>query len=528
MGMWSFYFIAKMYLYYNGSIHIDVFWNILFLVFIVLPAPKMVAGRRAFTIWRVIVNLSLAFFLLWHDSWLPPFFEAGAHLNEQGMPSLGYIIYFLAGFFSLSGVIILSLLLLGCYLFRNFRIMAGVVAVLLLMPLIPPLLGIGQSQMAEAEPQAIQKTEKIEDLNKYVESFYGAESDRVILFKQGQGRAYFDIVIMHVCSLSWDDLKDIAMLDNPFFKQFDYMLTGFNTVTAYSNPAVMRLFQANCGQRPHDDIHKTNEISKACLLFESLNLLGYETSVSMNHDGKYGNFTDEIKKYGLGNAPTFMPSGTNNTSVFFDNSPLYNDYSMLEKWWKARLSSKSAKAALYYNTVNLHAGSHWSDEKKWWTRDRKDQYKDVTSVLLTDISKFIGTLKASGRNVVVVFVPEHGRALHGNAIQGPDLRDIPLPRITKAPVGIKFIGPKFNNVAVNQQIISKPTSYLAVSWMLSKFIENSPFGDKPMSADDIKNKIPKTDFVNENQGNKIVEIEGKYYYYGKEKKWLRLTPEQLN
>ncbi|TAN60336.1 cellulose biosynthesis protein BcsG, partial [bacterium] len=48
MGMWSFYFIAKMYLHYNGSIHIDVFWNILFLVFIVLPAPKMVAGRRAF------------------------------------------------------------------------------------------------------------------------------------------------------------------------------------------------------------------------------------------------------------------------------------------------------------------------------------------------------------------------------------------------------------------------------------------------------------------------------------------------
>jgi hypothetical protein len=166
-------------------------------------------------------------------------------------------------------------------------------------------------------------------------------------------------------------------------------------------------------------------------------------------------------------------------------------------------------------------------EKKWSGRDPRDQFKELTTEVLKDMKKMIDLLKTSKRNTVLVLVSEHGRALTGSPFQPPDMRDIPLPKITKVPLAIKLIGPKFNSAKVNQTVISKPTSYFALSWMLSKFVERSPFGATADSPQDLAAKIPKTDFVSENETGKVVETGGVYHYYGKSKKWVALTPEQL-
>ena len=94
-------------------------------------------------------------------------------------------------------------------------------------------------------------------------------------------------------------------------------------------------------------------------------------------------------------------------------------------------------------------------------------------------------------------------------------------------MAVKLIGPKFATAKVNQTMVSKPTSYFALAWLLSKFVEQSPFGAAAEASSELAAKIPKTDFVSENDSGKIVEIGGIYHYLGKTNRWITLAPAQL-
>jgi hypothetical protein len=183
--------------------------------------------------------------------------------------------------------------------------------------------------------------------------------------------------------------------------------------------------------------------------------------------------------------------------------------------------------ALYYNTVTLHEGTHRGDDSGWWKKDRKYLYKEFLVKMLVDMTKFLKMLTDSGRNVVVMFVPEHGMALRGSVMQAPGLRDVPLPKITNTPVGVKLIGPAFNGVRIDQKIISKPTSYLALAFMMSKFADKSPFMHETYFSPVFLDAIPQTDFVAENEGSMVAKVGSKYFYIGKDKKWMGLTQQEL-
>lgn len=528
--MWSFYFLAKTYLYFMGSIRLDLLLNLAFLAFVSIPTPGQLKTYKSFTIVRYLLSIALGILLLWHDSWLPPPLEAAAFLYQQGIPSFEYILHFISGYFRPAETIIILSILSLCYWVRDYkRFTTGFSAFLIALPILVPLVGAGQSQEDEFGPQRRQsKAKKPDEIARFLNGFYEKESERVIQFKSPKsGNSGFDIIILNVCSLAWDDLKEMGMEEDPFFKQFDYLFTNFNSVATYSNPAVIRLLQANCGQRRHGELYTGNN-PKACSILESLHSTGYETYFTINHDAKYGDFAEEIKKYGNLNIPLTIPSDLAVQKLMFDNSPVYSDYAVLEKWWKLRQSSKAEKAAVIYNTVSLHDGSHMAEDKNWWKGDRRKEFEHLVPLLLKDLSKFIDLVSSSGRDAIVVFIPEHGRALRGSAIQAPGLRDIPLPRITKLPVGIKFIGAKYNDAGVRQTLVSKPASYLALSYMLAAFTENSPFGTNGLSPEDLVYRIPETDFVAENQGNIIVGKDNSYFFYGKEKKWIPLTADQLN
>ncbi|MBF0558916.1 MAG: cellulose biosynthesis protein BcsG [Nitrospirae bacterium] len=528
IALWNFYFLLKLYLSFKGAIELDIMLNLLFLFMIMLPAPQAISKYRTFRFTRTVLSVVLAMLLLWHESWLPPILYSVSFIKEQGVPSFEYIVSFMRGFFSIPLMAASLTALFISLLARKYKRVSIVLLPLLIVaaPFIPrDLTGPHNTYEKVQVPPA--EAAEVTNPAKYLESYYSTEAERVVMFRQpDHATPPFDIIILNVCSLSWDDLREIGMSqEDPFFKQFDYLFTDFNSATGYSGPAVMRLLEANCGQKNHNEMQK-KDLPKICLLFDSLASVGYEPYVSMDHDGKYGDFLKAVKKLVPHNTVMQLPSGQPD-AVFFDKSPLYNDYAMLKKWFDSRQASRAEKTVLYYNTVLLHAGSHWADEKKWYARDTRDQYKDVSSVLLKDIKKFIDLLKSSKRNTVLVFVPEHGRALTGSSFQPPDLRDIPLPKITKVPVGVKFIGPKFNDAKVHQHIISKPTSYFALSWLLSKFVENSPFGNTAASPEDIVFRIPKTDYVSEHEGRVIIEMGGNYIYYGKDKKWMPLKADQL-
>ena len=510
MGLWGFYFFGKLFLFFKGYIKFDVLYNIAFAIFLTLQPSRDNRYRNHIELLKSAAALLLAVALLWHDTWFPSPVDAVNDVLTQGMPTKEYFYSFLMRYYDQKTMLALGMILAACWMVNKYFRMSTMV-MMALVAVVPLKLA--------NEPDT-------KEIAQAVDSFFDMEQTRMVHFKKpGVVGPGFDIVILHVCSLSWDDLKEVEMENDPFWRQFHYMFANFNTATTYSGPSVIRLLRGTCGQQRHESLYKNQP--NECYLFRSLEYAGFSTYVTMNHDGKYGSFASQISQNGLADSP---PMPVENLPLYlqmFDDSPIYDDSATLEKWWENRMASKKEAVALYYNTVSLHDGTHKSNDKEWWKRDRKYQYKEYLTKMFGDVTKFFKTVSASGRNVVIVFVPEHGMALRGSVMQAPGLRDIPLPKITNTPVGVKFIGPAFNSVKVNQKIIYKPTSYIALSFMLSKFAEKSPFMYETYSGAVFLDSIPQTDFVAENESSMIAKVGSKHFYFGKEGKWMELTENEL-
>ncbi len=513
MAFWGFYFLAKLVLYHRGSLNLDVLWNMAFCLFLMLPLPKKLPKFKFLSSAKSAANFILGMLLLWHDSWLSPIAETVAFMRQQGLPSKEFIFSFLTRYYSFEAVAIAVVSFFVCKFLDRFINLAPVAFV--------AFLGIGAWNLHDHS-----KVAAVKELNAMVEGFYEYESTRIVNFMPPKsGSADFDIVFIHVCSLAWDDLNALHMDQDKFFSQFQYLFANFNGVTTYSGPAAQRVLRAPCGQLRHADLY--NRSADECYLFEDLKDIGYETYFALNHDGKFGNFADEIKKHARVNKPFLSREGLTMDTRMFDDSPVARDYDVLSRWSEIRQKQPSAApAVLYYNTVTLHDGAHWASDPKWTRRDHKATYKEFLVRLLSDMTRFFELLAKSGRNVVVVFIPEHGMALKGSAIQSSGLRDIPLPSITILPVGVKFIGPKYNDAVVRKYVVKKPVSYLAIANLLKYYIEHSPFtGD--LKAKTLMEELPSTEMLMENESARVMFFEGKYFYYGKDKKWVELDPSQM-
>jgi cellulose synthase operon protein YhjU len=291
------------------------------------------------------------------------------------------------------------------------------------------------------------------------------------------------------------------------------LFTNFNTATGYSGPSAIRLLRGACGQEKNEDLY--NPASEECYLFENFRKIGYRTFTVLNHDGGYDDFSKQIVSLGRADPPIGNKE-LSASQLDFDQSPVYDDLQVLEKWFAIRNKSGAARAVLYYNTVTLHAGAHRFGEALWWLKSRKTHYKECLLGMFKEFDRFFGELAASGRNYMVIFVPEHGAALAGKNIQPADLREIPLPSITLVPVGIKLVGPGFPHPRSGPRIISKPTSFLALTYVISEMLKNVP-----ISRINPEN-IPETPYVSEGENNQIVRKGNEYYLKEKGKSWVKL------
>lgn len=508
MTIWGFYFVAKIILNYKGVLRLDIPWNIAFAILLLLPLPKWL-DKYALVRWTWdLLIFALAILLFWHDSWLPPLMDAIALVKQQGLPQKEYILNFVSRYYDDKMITTAAGLFLACYIANRFvkLLPVTIVAMLVLIPI---------NIMAQPDNK---------ELNAGIEGFYEGEATRVINMKKPEGATInYDIVFLHVCSLAWDDLREVGLENHPFFKQFQYLYKDFDTVTTYSGPAMVRVLKSNCGQVPHIAIY--NDMPKECYTMNSLEGLGFKQWVALNHDGVYGEFAKEMVKFGHLKTPPMDLAAIPANQRMFDDSPVHDDYSVLEQWWRVRRESDQP-AALYYNTVSLHDGSHWATDRTWFKRDRKALYHEFTSKLLDDFGRFFALLEKSGRNVIVVFVPEHGIALRGFTTQAPGLRDIPLPTITNVPVGIKLIGSGFNGRPLHQTIIDKPTSYLAITSQLAFFIDKNPFDADGMIPKKMLDELPATDHVAENQSAKVLRSGSKYYLFAKDDRWVELQKSE--
>jgi cellulose synthase operon protein YhjU len=542
MGIWNFYFIAKLFLYFGHYIGFHVLLNLAFAVLLAIPMP-----HPHLKLLRQVIAIPVGIALFYYDTWLPPISRVITQYSQLEGFSLSYLME-LAGRFIIPSVVAVLALLYVVYFFTRKKLrISTFVFLAMLIPLLPvsaKLPGIesagiyntgvdnklastepGKGPPRTASPEVssvgdVYSTPTGAELTATLNSFYRQEAARSVFFSPPPSAdAPFDVIFLQICSLSWDDLNFTKEQDNPLFQHFNIVFTNFNSAASYSGPAAIRLLHGSCGQPKHSGLY--DPVAPQCQMFNDLEQIGFEPQLAMNHDGRYGGFLADLRERGGLKVPLFNVQGAPKYLQSFDGSPVHGDYTVLTKWWKGRLEMPSKRVALFYNSVSLHDGNRYPGNR---SASSLDIYPQREARLLDDIDRFFSELQASGRHAVVIFVAEHGASIRGDKMQVAGLREIPSPRISIVPVGIKLIG-MAENPAAKPLIISRPTSYLAISQLLADFISISPFGKNSPSLAEYASNLPSTGFVAENEDVVVMRNNKRYYIHTKDAEWVDYDPE---
>lgn len=512
MGIWSFYFIVKIILFYAGYIDFHFFANLAFALGIIFSNvnPRLLQIRK----W---ISVPIAIVLLYFDSQLPALRSIIPKLNQLLDFSFQYYLELFMRVVRWEVVAILLALSIAYYLLSK-KLRMSTIAVIGILSVLVPLKATVLPLAYDSDSQVIGLPSDIE-LTESLDGFFIEESSRTAFnLSQKAIGAPFDILVINVCSLAWDDLKHIKEENNPLFQRFQYLFTNFNSASTYSGPSIIRLLRASHGQQDQRDLYKA--ANENALLFNNLNRKGYHVELALNHDGKFGNLLKEIRNEGGMAAPLFDNSKATPYLKSFDGSQIYDDYAVLSNWWDARMKLPNERVALFYNTISLHDGNRALDGGK--AKNSVDAYSQRTHKLLSDIDRFYTKLNGSGRQVMLVFVPEHGAAIRRTKNEIEGMREIPSPNVTIIPVGIMFTNKV--NAPVKTNLIEQPTSYLAISDLISKSIEKPPFGMATPSPENYLKNIPITRFVAENEDSVILKLGGSYYFRSNNINWNLFEP----
>ncbi len=571
LGMWGFYFVAKLGLYGIGLMGFHVWENLAFALFILSPIKHPI-GRSV----KQATTFVLAFVLLYYDSWLPPLSRVWARMPQLSAFDFSYLMELAGRFISLP--IIAALLAVSAIYWLALRWVRLDVPLILIMlivggaelfkaddipvvqhkqflddeiswttqaapsnslePISPPNPSklaataslstplVSHPKSLEASPTKNLVAPKdsaassvVADKNLDLQKFFTLEATRAISFSAPKADDLpFDIIFMHVCSLSWDDLRATDLEHHPLWQRFDFLLTRFNSASTYSGPAAIRIQRATCGQPAHSMLYNT--APGECYLMDSLKRVGFEPTLVLNHDGQYDNFLKTLQTLGRLNVAPLPLKNATITQRSFDGRPVYDDLFVLNRWLENRQQSSALRAATYYNTVSLHDGNRLLNTGA--EMNSSATYKMRLTKFLDDTEKFMQLLEKSGRRVVIAMVPEHGAAFRGDKMQIAGLREIPSPAITLVPVGIKIMGANLQRTG-NTLSISKPTSYTAVAHLIASLLKNPPYKKGRFSPADYVAGLPATTFVSQNEDVTMVNIDGRYYLRQNNSEWVEYT-----
>ena len=510
MGYWSLYFLGKLLLYAGGHLDLHPALNLAFAVFTALPTPD--SHRR---LAKNVVAWPLALLLLYYDSHLPPIARAVALAPSVAEFSTSYLLELAQRFVNLQLVAALLLLVvLVLALRRVLRLgtfaIFGILAAWALPP--PQLLmalaapparfaAAGAAPMAAAEPAATD-VPSAATLDTTLAHFFAEEAGRRVVWHSPDRGPDFDILLLHICSLSWDDLAAVGLEDDALWKRFHIVFSHFNSAASYSGPAAIRLLRANCGQPDQKRLY--DRADPACLLITGIEDAGFEPHWLMNHDGHFGNFFADVKVRGALPALPDSNDGADAALKAFDGTPVYDDYSVLSRWWAQRVRNPAPRVVLYYNTVSLHDGNRLLSAPELTGRP---SYRLRARRLFDGIGRLFDDIQASGRRAVVVLVAEHGAAVRGDPYQVEGLREIPTPAIANVPVGFAFLGPDAPAAERPLRLV-EPVSYLALSQLLARIVANDPYAAADRTAVNYARALPSTEFVAENDGAIVMQMGG--------------------
>ncbi len=511
LGMWGFYFAVKLGMFLQELIGFHPLENLLFAVFILYPVHSRFWSRIKNGITAVV-----AVALLYYDSWLPPLTRAIEKSSSLSHFSSSYMFELLTRFINWQ-IIGLMVVAWFVYRFAASRLRVGVLVVASML-----MVWLVQSQLADMLVSPLKSHEQIEsaasmkpDLDGVLKAFFDKEAQRSVTFVTPPlDAAPFDIVFIHICSLSWDDVRAVGLEQHPLWKKFDFLFKKFNSAASYSGPAVIHLLRATCGQQKHENMYFA--APEKCYLMGSLEKSGFEPNLALNHNGKFDDFLGMAQRHGQLTVPPLSHDGLPVELESFYGAPLYDDLTVLNRWLQLRRESTSPRVALFYNTASLHDGNHLPGTDA--LPNTLESYQARLVKFLGELDQFMTSLEASGRRTVVVMVPEHGGAVLGDKKQIAGLREIPTPAITLIPVGIRVIGGNAKREG-DTLSIDQPTSFLAISHILSRMLVNSPYANATFSPSYYVENLPLTQFVSQNEKMTVMENNGRYYLSDGTKPW---------
>ncbi|MDN7654231.1 cellulose biosynthesis protein BcsG [Burkholderia multivorans] len=505
MTFWNLYFILKFALFATG--HLQPMWaaNLVFALALAASAPLR---SRVARIVRQVVAVAIAVPLLARELHAPPLARLAEAAREVATFRADYWLEILPRLLppmlllTVAGVLIVYFVVN-----RWLRVATFVIAALIAMPLWQAGSGwatrVAQATTAQGGTATAARAGQPEDYNAALATFRAQESQRQVAFGHlgSDPAAQFDVIVVHVCSLSWDDLDAAKLRNHPMLSRFDYLFTNFSTAASYSGPAAIRVLRASCGQEAHADLYKP--APQQCHLFAQLASAGYTVQSLLNHDGHFDNFLQVIRdNIGVPGAPLVSNEAAPVAMHAFDGSAIKDDYATLANWYAQR-ASVAGPVALYYNTISLHDGNRVVGS----ALTSIDSYPQRAAKLMSDVDRLADLIAQSGRRAVIVFVPEHGAALRGDRNQVAGLREIPTPRIVHGPVGVRLVG--FAGDHGTTTVIDQPTSFLALAQLLSNLVSNSPF--KPgVTLAQYAADLPRTRMIGENEGTVTMQTAAGY------------------
>lgn len=509
LGPWSFYFLAKLALFWKGLIGFHALENLAFAALLLCPPPSSAWGRL-----RPWASVPAAVALLYYDSWLPSLSRALSQGALLAGFSGAYLLELLGRFVNWQVVALLVILWVGHGVLARW-LRTGVLALAAMAFLAVQQPAAGGHPAAPAGPAGEKRAGSAADLDAVLKAFYAAEARRRVAFPPpAPGDAPFDVIFLHVCSLSWDDLKAMELDSHPLWQRFDFLFTRFNSGASYSGPAAIRIQRGTCGQAPHGALY--SPAPEGCYLMAGLQAAGYEPSLALNHDGHFDGFLGLVKGQAGMNVAPLPLAGLPVPQRGFDDSPIYDDLATLSRWLEGRGKSDQPRVAAFFNTISLHDGNRLAGAGAG--RGSLDTYRIRLKKLLDDTDAFLEKLERSGRRAVVALIPEHGAAVRGDRMQIAGLREIPSPAITLVPVGVKVVGPDVRRSG-DAARVDASTSYLAVSHLIARMLEYSPYGQAGFAPATYLADLPTTPFVAENESTVVMEHEGKYFLRQDKEGW---------
>lgn len=523
LGGWNFYFLLKFALLWFGYLNFHAFSNLVFLAWLLMPIPALRWHRI-----RHWLSLPVGFGLFWHDTWLPGFASLMSQGDQLSGFSAAYLLDLVNRFINWQMVGAAFVLLVIWLFIAQWIRMTVIVSLLLLwinlvniagpsLPLLPVKAvtpevvhdnpSAANNETPDAEPLDQSAPPTSANLTAYLNRFYNQEKQRVTQFPAdlAPGAAPFDILVINICSLAWADVDAVQLRNHPLWQHFDIVLNNYNSATAYSGPAGIRLLRASCGQSSHHDLYQPT--NNQCYLFDNLAKLGFKPQLMLDHSGEFGGFLQELRDAGDMQAPLMSQSGIAPALTSFDGSPVFNDAQLMQRWLDDRQKSSDTRSATYYNLIPLHDGTRELGSSK------TAAYQPRARQLFDQLDAFMTQLDKSGRRVMVIVVPEHGAAVAGDKMQISGLRDIPSPSITHVPVGIKFAGMKAPHQGALQ--IDTPASLLALSGLIARVVDGQVFTSANVNIAQLSANLPSTPVVSENDNAVVMLYQGR--------PWIRLN-----